>query len=188
MTHNATIETQCKCRRLFYSKIDGPLDEAGEPAYLAGDVIAVASGGGALESLTGDDLVIATFNDHTAPERIGCIEEYYTPVPAAKPLHIDLAQVGACCDAVDAHRVAVAAEADFVFEQGINLTGGELRTSADLRHLLKIQEVRTRDDTDNHDAVIQTQTDLEALCKTCEDCCEQLLVTRDDAITFRPTT
>jgi hypothetical protein len=168
-------------------KVDSEPDEAGR-VFMAGEIIAVASGGGTIESLTGDDLVVATFNDHTAPERIGCIEEYYNPVPAARPLFIDLAKVGACCDAVDAHRVAAEAEADFVFERGIKLTGNELQTTADLRHLLKIQEVRTRDDTDNHDAVIQTQADLEALCKTCEDCCEQLLITRDDAITFGPTT
>jgi hypothetical protein len=183
--HNSTVELQGKCRRIFYSKIDIPGGDA--PSIKAGDIIAVASGGGAIASLSGDDLVIATYNDYDAPSRIGCIEEYYNPVPATKPLKIDLTKVAACCDAVDAHRTAEQAEADFVFATGIQLFGSESPTTVVLRHTLQVQEMYTRDKpsrTPDHDAIVQAQTDLEALCKTCADCCEQLLVTRDAAITF----
>lgn len=189
--HNAKVELQGKCRRLFFTKVDmydPPAVSGDPPVKMAGDVIGVASGGGALEALTGDDLLIATFNDHTAMERIGCIEEFFNCVPATKPLSIDLTKVQSCCDAVDAHRVAVKAEADFVFEKGIKLFGNESPTTADLRHVLKVQEVYTRENPNrasDHEAIVQAQTDLEALCKTCEDCCEQLLVTRDDAVSFR---
>jgi len=194
--HNRTIETQGKCRRLFYAKIsyslDPRFDELHSPLpeeqVVAGTVIGVASGGGVLDGLSGDDLVVATFNDHTASERIGCIEEFHAPIPSADPLTIDLTKVQACCDAIDAHRAAKQAEADFVFEKGITLFGSESPTTTALRHVLKVQEMHTRNNPDrvaDHDAVVQAQTDLEALCKTCEDCCEQVLVTRDAAITFK---
>ena len=195
--HNSTVELQGKCRRLFYAKVrfgqcpPGQLDRDGNPVTVTytepGTIIGSASGGGAIAELTGDDLIIATFNDATAPDRIGCIEEFYNPLPITKPLNIDLAKVQACCDAVDAHRAATKAEADFVFEQGITLFGSESQTTNALRRVLKVQEMYTRDRSDRvsaHDAIVQAQTDLEALCKTCEDCCEQLLVTRDAAITF----
>ena len=180
MTHRGKVELQGKCRRLFYAKVD-------QDGVVAGTVLGVASGGGALEELSGDDLIIATFNAPTAPERIGCIEEYYSPIPPSKALKIDLTKVAACCDAVDAHRVAGKNEDDFVFETGIKLFGSESPTTNDLSHTLKIQEMYTRDNPDrtpDHDTIVQAQTDLDALCKSCEDCCEQLLVTRDAAITF----
>ena len=191
--HNLTVESQGKCRRLFFLKVDGdiPLDDAGQPVPdaqpKAGDVVGVASGGGAIASLTGDDLIVATFNDQTAPLRIGCIEEFFNPIPVSKPLKVDLVRVQECLDAVAAHRAAVKAEADFVFEKGIQLFGSEQPTTNALRHILKVQELYTRDNPDrtpDHDAIIQAQTDLEALCKTCEDCCEQVLITRDAAVTF----
>ena len=190
MTHNVKVELQGKCRRIFFAKVDIFLPDAladASPQHKAGDIIAVASGGGAIAELSGDDLVIATFNNHTAPERIGCIEEYFNTLPPANPLSIDLAAVQSCCDAVDAHRAAVKAEADFVFEKGVTLFGSEQPTTKALRHQLKVQELHTRDDSNrvsDHDSIVQAQTDLEALCKTCEDCCEQLLVTRDAAVTF----
>ena len=195
MTHNRAVESQGKCRRLFYLKVDGavPTDVDGDPLPdaqpKAGQVIGVASGGGAIADLSGDDLIIATFNDTDAPTRIGCVEEFYRPLSGGKPLTIDLTKVAACCDAVDNHRAAKQAEADFVFEKSIKLFGSEQPTAAALRHLLKVQEVHTRDNPDrvsDHDDIVEAQTDLAALCKTCEDCCEQLLVTRDAAITFSP--
>jgi len=191
---HSRLESEGKCRRLFYAKVDGPpqrdeLEVAipGTFQHLAGDVLGLASGGGALEGLTDDNLVIATFNDETAPERIGCIEEYYNPLSLGNPLRIDLTKVQACRDAVNNHRAAKQAEADFVFEKGITLFGSESQTTADLRHVLKVQEMHTRNNADrvsDHDAILQAQTDLEALCKTCDDCCEEVLVTRDAAVTF----
>ena len=191
--HNTRVELQGKCRRLFFAKMDGPIpvDDNGDPRpdwqVKAGKVIGVAFGGGALAELIGDDLIVATFNDHTAAERIGCIEEFYNPLPAAKPLTVDLAKVPACCSAVDVHRTATKAEVAFVFEKSITLFGSESQTTNALRHSLKVQEMHTRGNPDrvsDHDTINQAQTDLEALCKTSEDCCEQLLVTRDAAVTF----
>ena len=119
--HNWIVELHGKCRRLFYAKVD-IMAPGGEPDFRAGDIVGIASGGGTIELLTGNDLIVATFNDHAAPERIGCVEEYYNPIPAKKPLTIDLSKVQACCDAVDAHRNAEKAEVDFVFETGIKRT------------------------------------------------------------------
>ena len=198
MAHNANVEMQGKCRRLFYAKIDGPpavdvdvdgnlTDQPGTFQYRAGDVVNVASGGGAIEGLTGNDLIIATYNDITAPDRIGCIEMFYNPIPATKPKTINLGKVQGCWDAVDSYRTAKQAEDDFVFEKAITLLGSELSTTEVFRHSLKVEELHTRDNsarTSNHDGIVQAQSDLEALSKDCEDCCEQLLVTRDDALTF----
>jgi len=193
--HNTKVELQGKCRRFFYAKVDGPpsVDEDGNPIpdsfqHVAGDILGTASGGGALEKLRGDDLIIATFNDSTAPERIGCVEEYFSPIPPRDPLKVDLSKIQACCDAVDAHRVAEKAEADFVFEKGIKLFGSEQPSTEALRHVLKVQEMHTRDDANrvsDHELIVQAQIDLEALCQDCLDCCEQLLVTRDNTVTFR---
>lgn len=95
MTHNVRVESLGKCRRLFFD-------------LTTGDVIGVASGGGAWQDFTGDDLIIATFSDMTAPSRIGCIEEYYNPLDrpglTASPKKIDLNQVAEFQAAVDAHR------------------------------------------------------------------------------------
>lgn len=178
--HNTKVELQGKCRRFFYAKVDFGSE-------VAGKVLGVASGGGALLELTGDDLVNATFNDHNASSRIGCVEVYYNRIDNAAPLTVDLTKIQTCHDAVDSHRVAQKAEADFVFEKGITLLGSEQPTTDSLRHSLKVQELHTRDNPDrasDHDAIVQAQTDLEELCKTCEDCCEQLMVTRDEAVTF----
>jgi len=130
--HNLKVEMQGKCRRLFYDKATG-------------EALNVASGGGALLELTGDDLIIATYNDMTAPQRIGCIEEFYNPIPASKPLSVDLAKVGACHDAVTAHRVAKKDEADFVFDEGIKQFGIEIKSTEALRHALKVKEKLTKD-------------------------------------------
>ena len=180
--HNSHVELQGKCRRVTYAKVDIP-----SKGLEAGDVIDVWSGGGAIEGLTGDELMQARYNDPDAGNLYGCIEEYFATNPVRKPVKVDLTKVEACCSAVDAHRAAKKAEADFVFEKGIKLFGSEQSTTAALHHTLKIQEVHTRDNPDrtsDHDAIVQAQTDLDVLCNDCEDCCEQLLATRDAAITF----
>jgi len=177
--HNTAVEMQGKCRRLFYAKVT-----FGD--VVAGDALGVASGGGAISDLTGSDLIIATFNDLSAPERIGCIEEYYSPVHANKPLSVDLTLVGACHHAVDAHRVAKKAEAAFTFETAIKLFGSE-SSPAILRHMLTVEEIITGADPDRsveHGRIAQIQNELEALSRVCSDCCESLLDARDAAITW----
>lgn len=186
---NRVVEMQGKSRRLFYAKVN-LLNDDGSVGVPAGATW-IASGGGALELLTGDDLIIATHNDSTAPARIGCLEEYYNPIPAAgktvKPFSIDLTKVAACHIAVDNHRAAKRAEADFVFEKGITLFGRELATTAAFRHSLRIEVIQGRESerTHGHDAIIQAQMDLDALSKTFDDCCDELLISRDAAITYQ---
>jgi hypothetical protein len=170
-------ELQRKCRRLFYN-------------LATGEVMGLASGGGAMESLTGDDLIRATFSfaDDSDPTlTIGVIEEFYSPLHGRKPISVDLLKVKSCCDAVDAHRAAKKAEADFIFEKSVKLFGSEQPTTKAFQHALKVQEMYTRDNlsrASDHDDIVQAQTELEILCKDCEDCCEQLLITRDAAITY----
>jgi hypothetical protein len=188
MTHK--VELQGKCRRLFYAKVDFPMpvDENGDDVpgqrLTAGSVLGIASGGGALEELTGDELVIATYNDPTAPDRIGCVEEFYNPHPVKVPLRIDLAKAQGCCDAVTAHRTAKQEEDDFVFETSLTVLGYEVVGIENLRHQLKIQAVLARG-TPRLDTITTAQTDLEACVKSCDDCCETVLTTRDGAVTFK---
>jgi hypothetical protein len=196
MTHRA--ELQGKCRYFFYAKVDlyrrGESSAEGDtPETTAGTVFDIGSGGGGSgpDHVTGADLISARFGGTYSPDQVGCVEEYYNPLPVMTPASVNLSRIQGCVDAVDAHHVATKAEADFVFEKGIKLFGSEVQTTPGLRHVLKVQEMHTRDDSgrvSDHDAIIQAQTDLEALCKTCDDCCEQLLVTRDAVVTFTPIT
>lgn len=183
-------ESSGKCRRLVYAKIDiyNPDAAPGDaPDFLAGDVIGVNSGGGVLEELTGDELIDYQFNDPEAHTRYGCIEEYFTPVPSKRPMQIDLTKVNACIDAVTAHKDAKKAESDFVFETSIELFRSEAGSTETFRHNLRVQEVMTRDAklVAAHDAITDAQTQLEILCEACETCCDELLSTRDDAVTFK---
>jgi len=183
MTPKHKAESQGKPRRMFYNKIDGK-------------VMGLAAGGGAIEELARDALILATFgpfaDSDTGAETdsldvVGCIEMFYNRFDDHDPVSIDLEKVQTCCDAVDSYRTAKQAEDGFVFEQSIMLLGSELPTTEIFRHALKVEELHTRDNparTSDHDSVVQAQTDLESLCKDCEDCCEQLLVTRDAAFTF----
>ena len=183
--HNRTVEMKGKCRRLFYAKVD-ILNDDGTVGLPAGRTW-VASGGGAVEELTGDDLVIATCNDPTAPDRIGCVEQYYNPIPAPgkllKPLSIDLSKVEACRDAVTAHRAADQEKADFILECSIEC-GAECTRETDLRHVLKVAEIRTRSDSARHDDILAKQVELDACCAKCDTCCDTLLTTRDAAVTY----
>ena len=80
-----------KCRRLFYNSATG-------------DVMGLASGGGALEALTGEALILATFGHSTD---IGCLEMYYTPLNVSgRPTKIDLAQMAECHVCVDQVKAA----------------------------------------------------------------------------------
>ena len=188
MTHK--VELQGKCRRLFYAKVDFPMpvDDAGadvpDRRLTAGTVLGIASGGGSLEELTGDELVAATFNDPTAPDRIGCVEEFYNPHPVKVPLRIDLANAQGCSDAVTAHRAAKQEEADFAFETSLTILGYEVTGIENLRHQLKIAAVLARG-TARLDTITEAQTALDACVQSCDDCCETVLTTRDGAVTFK---
>ena len=81
MTPKVQAELLTKCRRLFYNKVTGL-------------VLGVSSGGGGLESLTGDALIIATHNDPGAPDTIGCIECFFLPVGQGRASSVNLALVG----------------------------------------------------------------------------------------------
>ena len=81
MTPKVEIELTTKCRRVFYDRVTGR-------------TLGVASGGGALETMRGERLVIATFNDPGAFTRIGVVECYYTPLGQGEPYSVDLAKVG----------------------------------------------------------------------------------------------
>ena len=81
MTPRVQAELTTKCRRLFYNKVTGL-------------VMGVSSGGGGLESLTSDALIIATHNDPDAPDTIGCVECYFLPIGKGRASSVDLALVG----------------------------------------------------------------------------------------------
>lgn len=80
MTPRLQVELSQKCRRVFYDKITGR-------------TLGVASGGGALETMHGETLIIATFNDPDALTRIGVVECYYTPLGKGEPYSVDLAKI-----------------------------------------------------------------------------------------------
>jgi len=78
--NNPKAEALGKRRRLFYNK-------------LTGAVIGIHSGGGALETLDGDDLIVATFNRLDAPVTIGCINEYWSPIGEWVPTSVHLGTI-----------------------------------------------------------------------------------------------
>ena len=88
MPRSDKAETQRKERRLFYAKVDGN-------GMLAGDVLGLMSGGGALEELEGDDLLIAKFNNNDAPLTIGYLESFYSPIHGRRPATVDLTKIAA---------------------------------------------------------------------------------------------
>ena len=90
MTPKTQVETQTKCRRFFYDKSTGIIK-------------CVASGGGALEKLRGDALIMATFNDPDAPATIGCVECYFQPLGKGSPYSVDLSNVAAMESASEAY-------------------------------------------------------------------------------------
>jgi len=191
--HNTKVEMQRKCRYLFYIKRDFPVPAVGNQIK-AGQVLDVPTGGGATLALHGDDLINARFEfeiiedlGELSSDYVAVLEAYYPPLNSADAESVDMAVIQTCHDAVTAHQEALQAEADFVFEKGIKLFGSEQPSTEVLRHVLKVQEMHTRDNPDrtaDHDAIVQAQTDLAALCQTCEDCCEALLTTRDATVTY----
>ena len=87
------VEALGRCLRLLYDKADG-------------HVLGTSYGGGAGASLTGDDYLIWLRDDKTAPERIGCIEEYFKPIGSLDPESVDLTKIQSCHDAVDRLKAA----------------------------------------------------------------------------------
>ena len=106
MTPNHQVEILGKCRFLLYDKSTGA-------------VIDFGSGGGAGEKLTGDAFIIWRMNDITAPNRVGCVPYFFSPVGNPKPLKVNLATVDGCindCRAwCDAHYLGDTAAADDCF-------------------------------------------------------------------------
>jgi len=106
MTPSQQVESLGKCRFLLFDKSTGA-------------VIDFGSGGGAGESLTGDAFIIWRMNDPSAPDRVGCIPFYFSPVGNPKPMSVDLSTVDACirdCRAwCAAHDLADTANADDCF-------------------------------------------------------------------------
>ena len=106
MTPNQQVERLGKCRFLLFDKATGA-------------VIDFGSGGGAGESLTGDAFIIWRMNDPTAPDRVGCLPYFFSPVGNPKPESVNLATVDACitdCRAwCDAHHLGDTAAADDCF-------------------------------------------------------------------------
>jgi len=83
---HAEIEMLTKCRRFFYDKQTGGPPEGSNNFN-------ISSGGGAWKNFTGDNLIIATYNDETAPDRIGVIEHYHPPIGRVRIQKVDLACV-----------------------------------------------------------------------------------------------
>ncbi len=76
-----SVEYLGKCRRLIYLKSDG-------------SVQGKHSGGGAVESLHGAELIVAVFDDVEAPLKFGCVEAYFNPVGTPIPVSVNLLSVG----------------------------------------------------------------------------------------------
>ena len=93
MPRSDKAEAQGKRRRVFYAKIDILSEDGLSIIHTAGDVLGLASGGGALEELADDDLIIATFSDNEATLRIGILESYYTPIGGQSPSNVDLTKI-----------------------------------------------------------------------------------------------
>jgi hypothetical protein len=90
MTPKTQVEVITKCRRFFYDKSTGI-------------VKGVASGGGALEALTGDALIMATYNDPDAPDTIGLISCYFQPLGKGSPYSVNLSNVAAMISTSEAY-------------------------------------------------------------------------------------
>jgi len=87
MTPKTQAEMTRKCYRLFYEKASG-------------QVIGVASGGGAIDALSGDALILASFSftddagNWVDPlTRVDCIERFYYPISKEKPGQVDLLKI-----------------------------------------------------------------------------------------------
>ena len=87
MTPKTQAEMTRKCYRLFYKKASG-------------QVIGVASGGGAIDGLSGDALILASYSFTDAAGNwvdpltlVGCIERFHYPISREKPGQINLLKV-----------------------------------------------------------------------------------------------
>lgn len=187
--HNTTVELQGKCRKLTYMKIDRPItDENGAVTgtMKAGTVFSIFSGGGALEELTGDDLLIAKYHKPEwgpTPSWLGCIEMFYNQQGMPEPLMVDLAAVDECHKCVETVWEAQATRNNYIWEQGL-LASGSIRTEKQLREILAQAKFLEQDATKkaHFEAVL---TELDACCLTCDTALDALLTSRDVMITFK---
>ena len=77
-----SVEYIGKCRRLIYLKADGKVQ--GKVGF-----------GSCPDYFSGDELLIAIFNDINAPDKFGCIEAYFNVVGTPKPTEVNLVGVEA---------------------------------------------------------------------------------------------
>lgn len=183
--HNTKLEMQGKCRRLFYAKKDFPVIE-GQSITKAGDVMGIVGGDSVALDLTDDELIIYTFRDYSAPEYIGCIEDFFNTIPKTKPLKVDMTKIQKILDCVKAHKAAVKAEKDFIFINGLKLFGTEFSTNVGFVHALKIRElISENQDPEEYSLILDTQKQMDVLSQSCYDLCDQLLTDRDEVITFK---
>lgn len=170
-----SIEMQRSHRRLMFDLITGT-------------VIGTWSGGGTLLDNKGADLIQASWlpPDQSDPVlTIGCIEEYYRPLHGRDPMRVDPTKASACIQAVTTHQQAKESLATFVFETGLLLEQASI-SARDLEQRLKRKEVLTRDDESAHEAIVAIQARFTELRTACVEACEQILITRDDAIEYVP--
>ena len=170
MTPKHKAESQGKCRRFFYDKTTG-------------DVLGVASGGGALNELTGDDLIVATFNNADAPITIGCVEEYFTPLGGRAPEAVDLVRVDELAQAVTTTRDARVARDRFVRETSLTEDLGLSRDHQDLDDHLDIKEILAEPGAKGR--LIALRVQLRQRVNAHEDAMEALFTKRDEIVTLR---
>jgi hypothetical protein len=174
MTPKQQAELQCKRYRLFYNKIDG-------------SVMGLASGGGAMESLTGDALILATYSNMLVDDApvdplsiVGCLEVFFQPLDKVAPFAVDLTLIQHCHQTVHDYQVARKEVDDTVFETGVRLTGGEAPLPI-LEKVLKVKEILSPDD----DVINGIRVHLHEKVTECDSCAVAVLEARDRAVTFR---
>jgi len=186
MTHNLNVETQGKCRKVAYLTVDRPITDAlGDQidTMPAGTVFSIFSGGGAQEELTGDDLLIARYNDPTAPQWLGCIEMFYNRFDSRAPVFVDLATVDECHRCVEAVRAAEKALERYIWEQSL-LLSKDVLTEPQLRETLA-RTIFLEEDEEKKSRLETVVTELDGLCSACDSSLDALLAARDLTIQFQ---
>jgi|AP95_1055475.scaffolds.fasta_scaffold04302_3 hypothetical protein len=161
------------------------------------EVVGIASGGGAIAELEGDEYLIAHFNDPNAPLQFGCIDMYYTPLGQTYRGTVDLLTVQECHDCVDAVRTAKADLDIFMWETSLQLGNTPIENPITLENRLKEKEYRlsitTKADPAEQANVKATKANMTAklvqlnqLRINCDTALAGLLEARDRVITPAP--